>query len=72
MLTLVACPDCGAPAEIAERFRLASTDGLVDHIALDCSAGHHFRMAADRCAAPAIDRNPQRWNRRVELAVLGA
>jgi hypothetical protein len=55
MQTLVPCPDCGVPAEITERFRLPSTDGPVDLIALHCAAGHHFRMAADRVPA----RQPQ-------------
>jgi len=27
MQTFVSCPDCTAPAEIIERFSLASTDG---------------------------------------------
>lgn len=60
MLTLIACPDCGAPAEIAERFSLPSTDGPVPHIVVDCAAGHHFRMAEDRLprrpAAPRVLR----------------
>jgi hypothetical protein len=47
MQSLVSCPDCGVPAEITERFCLPSTDGPVDHIVLQCAAGHHFRMAAD-------------------------
>jgi hypothetical protein len=51
MQTLVSCPECGAPAEITERFRLPSTEGPVDHIAVHCAAGHHFRMAADRLPA---------------------
>jgi hypothetical protein len=51
MQALVPCPDCSCPAEITERFRLPSTDGPVDHIALSCAAGHHFRMAADRLPA---------------------
>jgi hypothetical protein len=50
MLTLAACPDCGVPAEITERFFLPSTDGPVHHIAVQCAAGHHFRMPADRLA----------------------
>jgi hypothetical protein len=41
------CPACGAIAEITDRFVLASTDGPVDHLALSCAAGHHFRMPAD-------------------------
>jgi hypothetical protein len=30
---LVGCPECGLPAEILDRFSLASTDGPVAHIA---------------------------------------
>ncbi len=51
-LSLVTCPQCGMPAEIAERFWLSSTDGPVEHIALECVAGHYFRMALDRLPAP--------------------
>ena len=56
MATLISCPGCGVLAEIAERFTLPSTEGPVEHIAVDCAAGHHYRMAADRlppAAAPA-------------------
>jgi hypothetical protein len=52
MQTFVSCPDCTAPAEIIERFSLASTDGRVDHIVLFCAGGHHFRMAADMLPVP--------------------
>ena len=52
MQTFVSCPDCTAPAEITERFSLASTDGPVDHIVLFCAGGHHFRMAADMLPVP--------------------
>ena len=45
MMSLVSCPDCGAPAEITERFGLPSTDGLVDHIVLHCAVG---RLVPDR------------------------
>ena len=51
MLTLISCPECDVPAEVTDRFALASTDGPVDHVALRCAAGHHFRMAADRLPA---------------------
>jgi hypothetical protein len=47
------CPDCGAAAEITERFTLASTDGPIAHVALSCTAGHHLRMSEDRLASPA-------------------
>jgi hypothetical protein len=53
MLTIVACPDCAAPAEVTERFTLASTDGPVDHIVVDCAAGHHFRMPAALLPEPS-------------------
>ena len=32
MMSLVSCPDCGAPAEITERFGLPSTDGPVEEL----------------------------------------
>ena len=54
MLLLVPCPECDVPAEITERFRLPSTDGAVEHIAVQCVAGHYFRMAADRLASCAM------------------
>jgi hypothetical protein len=52
-LSLIPCPACGLPAEITERFALASTDGPVDHIAVACIADHFFRMAVDRLPADA-------------------
>ena len=62
MPTLVSCPDCGVSAEISERFSLPSTDGPVEHIAVHCPAGHHFRMPADRLPArpprPPATRRP--------------
>ena len=50
MSAITSCPQCGAAAEITERFALPSTDGPVAHVALSCVAGHHFRMAAERLA----------------------
>jgi hypothetical protein len=47
VLTLISCPGCGVPAEVADRFSLPSTEGPVDHVVVDCAAGHHYRMAAD-------------------------
>jgi hypothetical protein len=47
VLRLIFCPECDAPAEVTDRFSLPSTDGPVDHVALACVAGHHFRMPAD-------------------------
>jgi hypothetical protein len=50
--TVISCPGCGVPAEIADRFSLPSTDGPVEHVVVDCAAGHHYRMAADRPRFP--------------------
>ena|SRR5215469_10975051 len=51
--SLTACPQCGLPAEITERFLLNSTDGPVEHLCLACVDGHHFRMPADRMSPEA-------------------
>ena len=56
MLTVISCPDCGVPSEVTERFSLPSTDGPVQHAALSCAAGHHFRMAVDRLPAQAQEQ----------------
>jgi hypothetical protein len=53
---LIACPGCGVPAEIAERFVLPSTDGPIEHVAVNCVAGHHYRMAADRLPTEQLQR----------------
>jgi hypothetical protein len=66
-MSMTSCPGCGAPAEITERFTLASTDGPVAHVAVCCTGGHHYRMAADRLPAddaglpapnPSVPRPP--------------
>ena len=51
---LVPCPECELPAEVTDWFSLRSTDGPVDHVALGCIDGHHFRMALDRLPANVI------------------
>jgi hypothetical protein len=56
VLTAIACPECGAPADIMERFSLPSTDGPVAHVAVSCAVGHHLRMAADRLPAGSTRR----------------
>jgi len=52
MLTLIPCPECGVTAEVRLRFSLASTEGPVGHIALNCIAGHRFLMPVDGLASP--------------------
>lgn len=41
------CPECGAPAQVVDRFVLASTHGPVEHWRLRCTqrteqARHHY------------------------------
>lgn len=45
-LDLVVCPECGAPAEVLDRFTLGSTDGGVEHVKVQCVGWHWFLMPA--------------------------
>jgi hypothetical protein len=36
----IPCPQCGAPAQITERFRLGSTAGPVEHVKTGCVNNH--------------------------------
>jgi hypothetical protein len=56
VLTLIFCPECDVPADVTERFSLPSTEGPVDHVALACAAGHHFRMPSDMLPAEAQEQ----------------
>ncbi len=56
MLTVISCPECEAPAEVTDRFSLASTDGPVDCVALSCMAGHHFRMPSELLSADSQEQ----------------
>ena len=47
MLTVIPCPRCGGPADVTERFWLASIDGPVGHVAVSCAVGHGYKMAVD-------------------------
>lgn len=51
LLIILSCPECEVPAEVTDRFSLASTHGPVDHVVLRCTAGHHFRMPAEKLSA---------------------
>jgi hypothetical protein len=44
-MDLTRCPECGAPAEITDRFVLESTDGPVEHARVDCAGGHWFLLS---------------------------
>jgi hypothetical protein len=39
-LELIACPECGLPAEVTGRFTLGSTHGEVEHLVTICVGGH--------------------------------
>jgi hypothetical protein len=43
----VPCPQCGAPAQITERFWLRSTDGPVEHLQIGCANDHWFTPPAE-------------------------
>jgi len=60
VLDLTSCPECRAPAEITDRFTLASTDGPVAHVAVSCLGGHHLRMPADKLPSPGSPAAPSR------------
>jgi hypothetical protein len=36
----IPCPECGAPAQITERFWLDSTDGPIEHLKTGCVHNH--------------------------------
>ena len=36
----IPCPECGAPAQITERFWLDSTDGPIEHLKTGCADNH--------------------------------
>jgi hypothetical protein len=36
------CPECGAPAEVTDRFALESTDGPIEHVRVQCVRRHWF------------------------------
>jgi hypothetical protein len=45
------CPECGAPAEVTDRFTLESTDGPMEHVRVMCVRRHWFLMATATLAA---------------------
>lgn len=46
-LELVACPECGHPAEVEWRDMLDSTSGGVEHLKIHCLNRHWFLMPSD-------------------------
>lgn len=57
-LTLIACPECGAPAEVTDEGLVYSTDGPVRMVRVRCLQRHWFLLAEDRLRAP--QREPAR------------
>jgi len=67
----VTCPDpeCQAPAEILDRFRLGSTGGPMEHVRTYCLRRHVFALPTDRVPGaiseldlvqfPNADRDPR-------------
>jgi hypothetical protein len=47
----IACPQCGAPARIIERFWLDSTDGPIEHLKTGCVNHHWLTPPAETVAA---------------------
>jgi hypothetical protein len=47
MLEIISCPQCGAPAEITQRFWLDSTDGPIQHLRIICVSKHWLTPRSD-------------------------
>jgi hypothetical protein len=66
------CPECGAPAEVTDRFVLESTDGPIEHLKLRCAGLHWFLVSTESLArhrtaatpAPASGPTPAPVRRR--------
>jgi hypothetical protein len=54
----IACPQCGAPARITERFWLASTDGPVEHLVTGCVNHHWLTPPAETLARAQAHSSP--------------
>jgi hypothetical protein len=69
-MTSAPCPQCDRPAEIVDRFSLASTSGPYEHVKIVCPGGHWFTLPAEdveavpqsvQDGAPAEAREPIRY-----------
>jgi hypothetical protein len=50
-----ACPECGLPAEVADRPVLPSTGGAVEHARVCCADQHRFLMPTEQLAVSAAE-----------------
>ena len=58
MDTPIPCPQCGAPAEITERFQLGSTAGPVEHLKTGCVNNHRLTPLAETLASAQPSPTP--------------
>jgi hypothetical protein len=54
----IPCPQCGAPAQITERFWLGSTAGPVEHLKTGCVNHHWLTPLAETVASAQPDPTP--------------
>jgi hypothetical protein len=54
----IACSQCGAPAQITERFWLDSTAGPVEHLVTSCTNHHWLTPRAETVAGAQPDTIP--------------
>ncbi len=54
-----ACPECGRPAEVVDRFLLESTDGPVEHVQVRCIAKHWFMLPTSDLQRAQPPRPPE-------------
>ena len=54
------CPECGAPAEVTDRFVLESTDGPIEHVRVRCAGMHWFLMSTESLARHRVAPTPVR------------
>ena len=51
--TLVECPTCGLPAEVADRFTLGGAPEPVEHVKVRCIRRHWYTVPVDMLATRA-------------------
>ncbi|MDN5859424.1 MAG: hypothetical protein L0H84_12450 [Pseudonocardia sp.] len=66
-LDLAGCPQCGAPAEVIDRFVLENVDGPVDHVTVRCVQPHRFVMQTSPLADAELRGTPH-----LDVAILRA
>jgi hypothetical protein len=54
----ISCPQCGASAQITDRFRLDSTAGPVEHLQTGCVNNHWLTPLAETVPSAQPDLGP--------------